>query len=169
MESNSINRITGLDYLRGLAATGIMIYHYMSWTLGKFDAASILGRVGLYGVSIFYILSGLTLYSVYQKKMQPGKSDLLDFFKKRGLRIFPLLWLVSLITVMLYHTPVTFQIVILNMTGLSICFNYLRHIVVFFIFSVGYSIRFDVTMENVYQSFESGIFILRRLFAGLLL
>lgn len=118
MESKVINRISGLDYLRGLAATGIMIYHYMSWTIGKFDASSFLGRVGLYGVSIFYILSGLTLYSVYHNKMTPATSDLMDFFKKRGLRIFPLLWLAVIITVYLYNTSPDAKTIFLNLTGL---------------------------------------------------
>ena len=43
-------RIYSLDYLRGLAAVGIMVYHYLSWTLGKYQADTIMGRIGIYGV-----------------------------------------------------------------------------------------------------------------------
>ncbi|WP_367892016.1 acyltransferase family protein, partial [Rodentibacter pneumotropicus] len=56
------NRISSLDYLRGLCSFSIMIYHYMLWTGYKVDANDFISRMGIYGVSIFYILSGLTLY-----------------------------------------------------------------------------------------------------------
>ena len=68
-----MNRLYNLDYLRGLVTFGIMIYHYLSWTLGKFTADTFMGRVGIYGVSIFYVLSGLTLYYVYYDKMKPSQ------------------------------------------------------------------------------------------------
>ncbi|HEX6179628.1 MAG TPA: hypothetical protein VFZ47_00205, partial [Chitinophagaceae bacterium] len=53
-------RLHSLDYLRGLAAFGIMAYHFMMWTMGEMDSSRKMGRVGIYGVSIFYVLSGLT-------------------------------------------------------------------------------------------------------------
>jgi len=67
----SINRLNSLDYLRGIAAFGIMIYHYSSWTFGRFHADNFMGRVGVYGVAIFYVLSGLTLFHVYHEIMKP--------------------------------------------------------------------------------------------------
>ncbi|MCB0760440.1 MAG: acyltransferase family protein, partial [Flavobacteriales bacterium] len=76
-----MGRLYNLDYLRGLAAFGIMIYHYLTWTLGKFSADDFLGRLGVYGVSVFYVLSGLTLYYVYFHKMQPTRQELVSFFK----------------------------------------------------------------------------------------
>ena len=88
-----MKRLYNLDYLRGLAAFGIMIYHYLSWTLGKFTADTFMGRLGIYGVSIFYILSGLTLFCVYNDKMTLSKKDVATFFKKRVFSIFPLLWI----------------------------------------------------------------------------
>lgn len=88
-----MKRLYNLDYLRGLAALGIFFYHYFSWTFGKPHANMILGRIGVYGVSIFYILSGLTLYLVYHSKITNSKIDVLDFLKKRIFRIYPLLWL----------------------------------------------------------------------------
>jgi exopolysaccharide production protein ExoZ len=81
---NIMNRLYNLDYLRGLAAFGIMIYHYLSWTLGNFSADTFMGRLGIYGVSIFYVLSGLTLYYVYFDKMKPSKEDIISFFKKKN-------------------------------------------------------------------------------------
>jgi exopolysaccharide production protein ExoZ len=118
------NRIQGLDYLRGLAAFGIMVFHYSTWTLGKFEADTVVARIGIYGVSIFYAISGLTLFSVYHSKMQFTTHDLYDFFKKRILRIFPLLWLVFTIGIFLYNIQVSPVRIFLNYTGLFGIFSW---------------------------------------------
>jgi len=113
-----MNRLYNLDYLRGLAAFGIMIYHYLSWSLGKFEADTFMGRLGIYGVSIFYVLSGLTLYYVYYEKMKPTKEDIVSFFKKRIFRIFPLLWLVTIVAIILTRKMPDIFNLFLNLTGL---------------------------------------------------
>ena len=77
-----------------------------------------MGRVGIYGVAIFYVLSGMTMYLVYHKKMIPSKPDLFDFIKKRVLRIFPLLWLVTITTILLSGEAPDAVKVFLNLSGL---------------------------------------------------
>lgn len=111
-------RLYNLDYLRGLAAFGIMIYHYLSWSLGKFTSDTFMGRLGIYGVSIFYVLSGLTLYYVYFDKMKVSKEDIAAFFKKRIFRIFPLLWLVTIAAIILSRKLPDFFDLFLNLSGL---------------------------------------------------
>ncbi len=113
-----MNRLYNLDYLRGLAALGIMVFHYLSWTLGEFSAANFFGRLGIYGVSIFYILSGLTLHYVYYPKMVPTRDDITLFFKKRLFRIFPLLWLVTISAIFLNQIIPDYYNLFLNLTGL---------------------------------------------------
>ena len=113
-----MNRLHNLDYLRGLAAFGIMMYHYLMFTFGIFPSETFIGRVGVYGVSIFYVLSGLTLYYVYYNKMLPSKPEILSFFKKRFFRIFPLLWLVTVISIILSKKLPDMTQLILNLTGL---------------------------------------------------
>ncbi|HTF05625.1 MAG TPA: acyltransferase [Bacteroidia bacterium] len=113
-----MSRLHNLDYLRGLAAFGIMIYHYLSWTLGYFSADTLMGRLGIYGVSIFYVLSGLTLYYVYYDKMKPSRTDVIAFFKKRIFRIFPLLWLVTLAAILISAKMPDPYNLFLNLTGL---------------------------------------------------
>ena len=113
-----MNRLYNLDYLRGLAAFGIMIYHFISWTSGKFTADTFMARLGLYGVSIFYILSGLTLYYVYFNKMKPSMVEVKSFFKKRIFRIFPLLWLVTIIAIIISRKTPNFYDLFLNLSGL---------------------------------------------------
>ncbi len=112
------NRIDSLDYLRGIAAFGIMIYHYWSWSFGRLDASSFLGRFGVYGVSIFYILSGITLYHVYHQKLDFTAPLLSKFFKKRIFRIFPLLWLVTAIALYLKEELPPLSDLLLNISGL---------------------------------------------------
>ena len=112
-------RLYNLDYLRGLAASGIMLFHYMSITFGEFNADSFMGRVGLYGVSVFYVLSGLTLFYVYHDKMKPGLADIKDFFIKRLFRIMPLLWLATIASVFCFNGGIfEWKKVFLNLSGL---------------------------------------------------
>ena len=112
------SRIHNLDYLRGLAAFGVMIFHYFSWTYGSQTSNSFLERVGYYGVSIFYILSGLTLYHVYFKKMTPTKIEIYSFIRKRIFRIFPLLWLVTICAILLSRKIPNLGDLFLNLSGL---------------------------------------------------
>lgn len=113
-----MNRLYNLDYLRGFAAFGIMIYHYSSWSLGNFTADSFMGRIGVYGVSVFYVLSGLTLFYVYKNKMKPTIQDVIYFFKKRVFRIFPLLWLTTITAILLSKKTPDLVNLFLNLTGL---------------------------------------------------
>lgn len=113
-----MNRLHTLDYLRGLTALGIMVYHYSTSIYGEFLANTFLGRIGVYGVSIFYILSGLTLFHVYYEKMKPSKNDILLFLQKRILRIFPLLWVVTIFSVFLSREMPNYLDLFLNLTGL---------------------------------------------------
>ena len=116
------NRLHNLDYLRGLAAFGIMIYHYCSWELGDFSSDTIMERIGIYGVAIFYVLSGLTLFHVYFEKLHFSKESIFSFFKRRFFRIFPLLWFINIISLFLIYlsnNPLpSYKTILVNFTGL---------------------------------------------------
>jgi len=88
-----MKRIESLDYLRGLMALSVMIYHYISWGAGPIGSEHLLGKLGIYAVSMFYILSGLSLGLVYYGRIS-SVSDIGSFVIKRVFRIFPLFWLV---------------------------------------------------------------------------
>ncbi len=113
-----MNRHFNLDYLRGLAAFGIMMYHYTIWTQGSAASSDFIGRVGVYGVAIFYILSGLTLSYVYTNSLKFTAADLWGFAKKRIFRILPLLWLVTISSIVLNNLKWNWADLALNFTGL---------------------------------------------------
>lgn len=96
-------RIEALDYLRGVLAASVMLYHYYSWS-GSPQGAGVVGSVvhdllyklGIYGVCSFYVLSGISLGYVY-REMTLDRVSLRDFAIKRFFRIAPLYWLASLL------------------------------------------------------------------------
>ena len=94
------DRIESLDHLRGLMALSVMSYHYASWTFGALPSSALLGRLGIYAVSIFYVLSGLSLSLVYSGRVH-GLRDVTGFVVKRVFRIFPLFYLVVTLSLLL--------------------------------------------------------------------
>lgn len=89
------NRLESLDWLRGMMALSIMLYHFG----GKSDAATPLGRLGVYAVSIFFILSGLSMAIAYDRYIKDFHTAGM-FFVRRLFRIWPLLWIaVALVAV----------------------------------------------------------------------
>ena len=122
-----MKRINTLDYLRGLCALGIMVYHYIMFGMQTnqvtytIDVDNFLERIAIYGVSIFYILSGLTLYLVYREKDFSRINNIKSFFKKRFLRIYPLFIAVTLITFFISFKDISWNAIvklILNVSGL---------------------------------------------------
>jgi peptidoglycan/LPS O-acetylase OafA/YrhL len=87
-----MNRIESLDWHRGLLAFAIMLYHLTSWELAAPDSSTFLGRLGIYGVSMFFVLSGLSMAIVYNKYIRDARSSV-KFFVRRIFRIWPLLWI----------------------------------------------------------------------------
>lgn len=91
-------RIEALDWLRGLMAISIMIYHLSTW-LWEVEKNSFLDKIGIYGVAIFFTLSGLSMAIVYNDKLEKGK-DFIVFWLKRIIRIFPLFFIVTTLSVL---------------------------------------------------------------------
>lgn len=109
-----------LDWLRGLLALSIMLYHLTAWEVAQPTASSLLGRLGIYGVSMFFILSGLSIALVYHcyvvSTAAAGR-----FLVRRVMRIWPLLWLAVLATWVLREAQgvhYSWKLVALNLTTL---------------------------------------------------
>lgn len=73
-------------------ALSIMIYHLIAWKIATPDAGSMLGVFGIYGVSIFFVLSGLSMAIVYHSYIK-DRTTSFTFFLRRIFRIWPLLWI----------------------------------------------------------------------------
>jgi exopolysaccharide production protein ExoZ len=119
------NRIVSLDWLRGIMALSILFYHISDFTFTQnhaLDSGSILGRLGIYAVSIFFILSGLSMTFVYHSKINTIENSF-NFFVRRFFRLLPLLWIVCILKIvfLIYFShdyaikPAT---LLLNFTGL---------------------------------------------------
>jgi len=112
------DRIESLDWLRGLMAVSIMIYHLTGGLFFTLDSSSVLGRLGVYGVSVFFVLSGLSMAVVYCKYIKDLQSSTF-FYVRRVFRIWPLLWVcivLELIPRLLRSEPINVWVVLANFT-----------------------------------------------------
>ena len=113
-------RFESLDWLRGLLALSIMLYHLTLWELVPPDASSTLGRLGVYGVSMFFVLSGLSIAIAYHRFLQ-GSGSVWRFMVRRVFRIWPLFWIAVLsVTAMniAITEPISIKVIALNLTTL---------------------------------------------------
>lgn len=113
-------RIESLDWLRGLMAISIMVYHLTGLLFISTDSSSLLGRLGIYAVSIFFIISGLSMALVYSRFISNSATSL-SFFIRRIFRIWPLLWVCILsITIpkVVSRESINYLQIIANMTTL---------------------------------------------------
>lgn len=99
-------RLFGLQYLRAIAAIGVVIFH-----VG--ERAGISFRYGAWGVDLFFVLSGFLMIAITDGGVGPWA-----FFKDRFLRVVPLYWIatacmiaISLISVWLGNVPALGRIV----------------------------------------------------------
>ncbi len=98
------DRIEALDILRGLMALGLMIYHYAGWT-GLLEGPAgglLLKKIGLYGVEIFFCISGFSMFYVYGD-MRGTLQDVRAFWLKRFFRIAPLYYGCALVSLGYKH------------------------------------------------------------------
>lgn len=103
-------------------ALSILFYHSalfadLEW---RTDASTLLGKLGIYGVSIFFILSGLTLAHVYHASLDSIEGTA-KFFVRRAFRICPLLTfvvLVKAVSAWQAGTPYSLALIAANVTGL---------------------------------------------------
>lgn len=123
-----MTRIKELDYLRGLAALSIMYYHFIKWLHVYDGAQTFIGKLSVYGVEIFYILSGITLFHVYQNSLSSNIKSIYIFFTKRFFRIFPLFWLSIILTIILGLTHVSLYKLLINVSGLFSFFAWDKYI-----------------------------------------
>lgn len=79
-------------------AISIMSYHFVSWKIAVISAQYPLGKLGIYAVSTFFILSGICLSIVYDSSISTI-NGVIKFIIKRVFRILPLLWIATTLVI----------------------------------------------------------------------
>lgn len=83
-------RLEALDALRGLAALGVVIYHYTTfyqWQHGHLQPLGFGFPAGNYGVHLFFLISGFVIFMTLDRTRSAG-----DFMVSRFSRLFPAYW-----------------------------------------------------------------------------
>lgn len=94
-------RIAELDALRGIAAVGVMLYHYLhryGSLYGHRDPLWFTIDHHTFGIPMFFMLSGYVITMILQKPQRP-----LDFVFSRFSRLFPAYWACLLLTFIGVH------------------------------------------------------------------
>jgi peptidoglycan/LPS O-acetylase OafA/YrhL len=121
-------RLVELDALRGVAAMGVVLYHYTSIfprlvAHRDFDHLPHLG-FGYFGVELFFMISGFVIFFTAQRSKSIG-----DFAKSRFSRLFPAYWaavaIAALVQLVIYNAPVAplLQQTLVNLTMLQVFFG----------------------------------------------
>lgn len=92
--------ILSIQYLRGIAALLIVLTHIafkdQQYSLGNFKFDS-----GIFGVDIFFVISGFIIYFVSVNKPS-GLKGIISYLKHRIVRIIPLYWILTGIALIIY-------------------------------------------------------------------
>lgn len=97
------NRYRSLDAIRGIAALGVVLFHYRNH-FGAAPYAKVLGPVyqrGLIFVDLFFVMSGYLLVTIYA-----GRRDFWALAWRRVARLVPLHWLMLALVTILQHLMV---------------------------------------------------------------
>jgi len=90
--------ILSIQYMRAIAAILVVVSHISvkSWTHAHY--AIDWGKYGILGVDIFFIISGYIMMFIAHKK----ENNMKLFLKSRFIRIIPLYWILSLVSLSVY-------------------------------------------------------------------
>jgi len=101
-------RIFGLDFLRALAISLVVISH-ITYLLNLNESSilvTFIRTLGAIGVDIFFVLSGFLIGGIILKRIIAGKTnfkDLFDFWKRRWLRTLPNYFLILILNIIVFY------------------------------------------------------------------
>ncbi len=150
-----MNRLDSLDILRGICAFGIMIYHYCFFIHGDYHAEDTLARFGIYGVSIFYVLSGLTMFLVYFDKFNFSTRFFKEFYVKRIFRIYPLMLFVLILSYLIVGTNNSFVQQLIIATGFFSIFDWAANTPIG-MWSIGNELCFYLFLPFIFFAIKKG-------------
>lgn len=94
-------RINELDAFRGIAVIAVVLYHYTTRYQELFSTTYqhvFNFPLGLYGVQLFFIISGLAIYMTLS-----NSNTISDFIVKRIIRLYPAYIIAVILTFSLTH------------------------------------------------------------------
>jgi exopolysaccharide production protein ExoZ len=96
----------GIQILRGVAAMLVVFHHSLeeSLAISTTIAPEWVIRIGACGVDIFFVISGLIIFSVTYGRQPQNPEQTPLFLLKRFIRIFPLYWICLLATLALWSS-----------------------------------------------------------------
>lgn len=93
---SSLRYVPGLDGVRAIAVTSVMLFHYTAWftpalaPLGAgWDAWTRVAKLGWMGVDVFFVLSGFLITRVLEVHPLHGWRDYGGFLARRAWRLLP--------------------------------------------------------------------------------
>ena len=97
-------RLKNLDALRGLAALGVVLYHYAEYLLPSIAPNALTGvlHYGQYGVQVFFVISGLVIPWSMARAGHTLK-DIPVFLFRRVVRIGPSAWISCALMIAFWH------------------------------------------------------------------
>lgn len=121
-----------LEVYRGIAAILVVLFHITGEAWYKFHHYVFLGgffNFGTIGVDFFFVLSGFIIFYTHHKD-KPTKKNLITFFKKRVIRIYPTYWTIATIVILtyLFFNSVIIDKVPLTFTHIIATYTLLPHI-----------------------------------------
>jgi peptidoglycan/LPS O-acetylase OafA/YrhL len=103
------HRLRYLDGLRGLAATMVVLWHYLGPTYApylpygsRYADLPLMGELWM-GVELFFLISGYVIFMTIERC-----SGFVDFMLRRWLRLFPMMFIASFLVIfldILFHMP----------------------------------------------------------------
>ncbi len=101
------HKLNSIQILRAIAVIMVLIFHTISTErkYSNFEWLSFFEPIGLYGVDLFFVLSGFIITHISLKKLQDkyNKYQLIkEFLIHRILRIYPVYWIFSIIILAIY-------------------------------------------------------------------
>ena len=94
-------RLLEIDSLRGIAAFGVVLFHFMYLYNDKVDSTADiyhLAKIGQYGPLLFYIISGFVITLTIKRCKIPT-----DFIVSRVARIYPAFWISVILTAIIVN------------------------------------------------------------------
>ncbi|MDD4992420.1 MAG: acyltransferase [Paludibacter sp.] len=113
--TNKTVYLNGLNGLRAIAAISVVIGHITSLTFTTFDFNLPRITIGFDGVTLFFVISGFLIsYLLLLEKVETNDINIINFYIRRVLRIWPIYYLFILISVIVAFFDTTIKDIFSN-------------------------------------------------------